>query len=59
MELKIPVIQRVIALTMELRKPAIPETIPEIKEAMELTIPLKQEKIEPILLLFLYYSYNE
>lgn len=48
MELKIPVIQRVIAPIMAWKKPAIPETIPEIKEAIELTIPLKQEKIEPI-----------
>jgi hypothetical protein len=46
---KIPVIQLVIAEMIERRKPATPLIRPDINEAIELTIPLKQEKIDPIL----------
>lgn len=48
MALKIPVIQLVIAWIIDRQKPAIPEIRPENNEAIELTIPLKHEKIEPI-----------
>jgi hypothetical protein len=48
MELKIPVIQRVIAETIECKRPATPLIRPENNEAIELTMPLKQEKIDPM-----------
>lgn len=59
MALKIPVIQRVIADTIEFKKPAIPLIRPEKREAIELTMPLKQEKIEPILRCLLFLFSNE
>jgi len=59
MALKMPVIQRVIADTIEFKNPAIPLIRPEKREAIELTMPLKQEKMEPIFEMFLFVDNEE
>jgi hypothetical protein len=47
---KIPVIQLVMAPMIISKKPAMAETIPESRLAIEEQIPDRQESIEPILI---------
>lgn len=53
--LNIPTIQRVIPEIIVWKKPAIALTTLEIREAIEFTIPLRQENTDPIIIFFFIF----